>query len=213
MNGSRAKSLFLILLALIFLVLSPVYARDDCDECESWEDELSLLTHIAGGKAFMSIYGPISTDDLLLHKDFSIIEAQDITEIEILINSPGGIAWAGFAIADAINRAEDNGYEIQCRAEGIVASIAIPILLACDKRSSGSNTIFMLHEASSAMQGNTSAFKAINVLFDLMGERYIDILVENTKIKDRSKWQLDLTKTTWFNAKTALEWGIVQRID
>jgi ATP-dependent protease ClpP protease subunit len=136
-----------------------------------------------------------------------MIEAQGITEIEILINSPGGNTCAGFSIADAINRAEDNGFDIRCSAEGVVASAAISILLACNERSSGPSTVFMVHEAMSMSNKHPKS------LLDMMNKIHVDMLVRHTKINDRSRWERYMAETKWFTAQTALEWGIIQRIE
>ena len=46
----------------------------------------------------------------------------------------------------------------------------------------------------------------------LLRERYIGKLAVNSKL-DKSKWEQLENKTTWFNAETAKDWGLVDRIE
>ena len=76
--------------------------------------------------------------------------------------------------------------------------------------------MFMVHEAQAAptQQGMTRMeTDATNAMMNLNTERYIDILVNETTIKDRNEWEEMIRKTTWFNAKRALEIGMAHKIE
>lgn len=208
----RIKAILIIL--IIVLVSGYALADCDCDKERNEEAGLSENTIISGDKAIIFIYDMIATQDKPLRNDLLVLKEQtDIRDIEIWVNSPGGIVYTGFAIVDMINAAEKDGFKITGRAVGIVASIAIPILLACNNRIAGENTLFMVHEAQGQLQGSSSDFKATNEMFGMFNEIYIDNLERETKIKDRSRWEEWMEKTEWFNSKTALERGVIQKIE
>lgn len=180
-------------------------------------EELSMLSFIADGRLHSFLYSGLSTSDLIrLKKDMTKVEDKtDIRKMLLFINSPGGDAFVGLGIADVINDAQALGWEIEAYATGIVASAALPIFITSYPRTATEGTLFMIHEAALWKwpgQEKASDIRAQSELMVYLQERYILHLTENSNIKDKKKWIKKEKKTTWFTAKQALEWGLVDEV-
>ena len=184
---------------------------------ENPDGKLSHLCFILGNQAFFKLFSGLSTTDVTwLWNDICVLEYNtDIRDINLYINSPGGDAFSGLALADQIERAQRKGFKITAYASGIIASAAVPILAVCDIRLAAPGTIFMVHEAALWKwpgRETASDIQSQNDLMILLRDRYISKLVNNSKL-DKEKWEELERKTTWFSAKKALLWGLVDKIE
>ena len=181
------------------------------------EGVLSQMSFISHQKAFMKIFSGLSISDVTrLWNDFCVLEnTTAIRDVELFINSPGGDAFSGLALADEIERARRKGFRIQAHASGIVASAAVPVLAACDVRLAAPGTIFMVHEAALWKwpgRETASDIRSQNEMMGLLRERYIGMLVKHSKL-DKDQWEALEKKTTWFSADKALERGLIDKIE
>jgi len=181
------------------------------------EGRLSQLSFIANDKAFVKIFSGISISDVInFWNDFVVLENNtEVREVNLFINSPGGDAFSGLALADQIERAKRKGFKITAHASGIIASAAVPVFAVCDVRLAAPGTIFMVHEAALWKwpgRETASDIRSQNELMQMLSDRYIGKLVDNSKL-NKSKWEEMEKKTTWFSAETALEWGLVDNIE
>lgn len=166
--------------------------------------------------AFIKLFSGLSVSDVTrTWNDFIFLEYRtDIKEVHVFINSPGGDAFAGLALADQLERAKRKGFKITAHASGIIASAAVPVFAVCEKRFAAPGTIFMVHEAALWKwpgRETASDIRSQNELMDLLRERYIKKLTANSKL-DKTKWEELEKKTTWFSAEKAMDWGLVDAI-
>jgi ATP-dependent Clp protease protease subunit len=181
------------------------------------EGSLSQLSFISNDKAFVKIFSGLSVSDVTrLWNDLVYLEnSTNIREVNLFINSPGGDAFSGLALADQIERAKRRGFHITAHASGIIASAAVPVFAVCDVRLAAPGTIFMVHEASLWKwpgRETASDIRSQNELMVLLRERYIGKLANYSKL-DRAKWEELENKTTWFSAEKAKKWGLVDKIE
>jgi ATP-dependent protease ClpP protease subunit len=181
------------------------------------EGRLSELSFISKDKAFVKIFSELSVSDVTrLWNDIVVLELNSsIRDVNLFINSPGGDAFSGLALADQIERAQRKGFRITAHASGIVASAAVPVFAVCKVRLAAPGTIFMVHEAELWKwpgRETASDISSQNELMSLLRDRYIGKLATNSKV-DREKWEQLEHKTTWFSAEKALEWGLVDKIE
>jgi ATP-dependent protease ClpP protease subunit len=181
------------------------------------EGRLSELSFISKDKAFVKIFSELSVSDVTrLWNDIVVLELNSsIRDVNLFINSPGGDAFSGLALADQIERAQRKGFRITAHASGIVASAAVPVFAVCKVRLAAPGTIFMVHEAELWKwpgRETASDISSQNELMSLLRDRYIGKLATNSKIA-RDKWEQLEHKTTWFSAEKALEWGLVDKIE
>jgi ATP-dependent protease ClpP protease subunit len=186
-------------------------------EVPNQEGQLSELSFISKDKAFVKIFSELSVADVTrLWNDIVILEMNSsIRDIDLFINSPGGDAFSGLALADQIERARRKGFTVTAHASGIIASAAVPVFAVCNVRLAAPGTIFMVHEAALWKWPGTETASDINLqneLMQLLRDRYIGKLVAHTKL-DENNWEKLETKTTWFNADKAREWGLVDKIE
>lgn len=181
------------------------------------EGRLSELSFVSKDKAFVKIFSELSVSDVTrLWNDMVVLELNSsIRDINLFINSPGGDAFSGLALADQIERAQRKGFRVTAHASGIVASAAVPVFAVCKVRLAAPGTIFMVHEAQLWKwpgRETASDISSQNELMSLLRDRYIGKLATNSKL-DKSKWEQLEHKTTWFSAEKALEYGLVDKIE
>ena len=208
-------------------VSGTAFAEEDCVcmedtqrmmEVQNPAGELSQLSFISGNKAFVKIFSGLSVADVTrLWNDLIILENDtEIRDVQIFINSPGGDAFSGLALADQIERAKRKGFKITAHASGIIASAAVPVFAVCSVRYASPGTIFMVHEAALWKwpgRETASDIKSQNALMCLLRDRYIGKLVEYSKLS-KEEWEALERETTWFSAQEAKDkYGIVDSVE
>ena len=178
--------------------------------------ELSNLSYISGGRLNTYLFSGMSVVDVVnIHKDVSKVEDNtDIRTMRLFINSPGGSAFAGLAIADMINQASSRGWTVEANATGIVASAAVPVFAVCSPRYAAEGTLFMVHEAALWKwpgKETASDIRAQQKLMIVLQDQYLSYLIENSNL-DHASWVEKERATTWFTAAEALSWGLVDDI-
>jgi len=186
-------------------------------EVPNQEGHLSQLSFISKDKAFVKIFSGLSVSDVTrLWNDLCVLENNtSIRDVNLFINSPGGDAFSGLALADQIERARRKGFRITAHASGIIASAAVPVFAVCNERLAAPGTIFMVHEAALWKwpgRETASDIRSQNELMSLLRARYIGKLTANSKL-DKTKWEELAKKTTWFSAEKAMDWGLVDKIE
>ena len=181
------------------------------------EGSLSQMSFISKNQAFVKIFSGLSVSDVTrLWNDLVYLENNTtIRDVNIFINSPGGDAFSGLALADQIERAKRKGFHVTAHASGIIASAAVPVFAVCDYRLAAQGTIFMVHEAALWKwpgRETASDIRSQNELMQLLRERYIGKLATNSKL-NKDKWERLENKTTWFSAEKAMNWGLVDKIE
>src|SRR4051812_7340036 len=77
--------------------------------------------------------------------------ALDVQKINLFLNSPGGAAWDGIAIMNALRR---HPAKVDVTVDGIAASIASVIAMAGDTVTMNRGSEMMVHDASGFVYGN-----------------------------------------------------------
>jgi ATP-dependent protease ClpP protease subunit len=186
-------------------------------EVDNPECQLSRLSFITDGKAFIKLFSGLSISDVIeIWNDFVYLKYNtEIRDVSLFINSPGGDAFSGLALADEIERAKRKGFKITAHASGIIASAAVPVFAVCDKRMASPGTIFMVHEAALWKwpgKETASDIRSQNEMMEMLKTRYLKHLVDYSKLS-MADWEAKEVKTTWFTAEQALEWGLVDSIE
>lgn len=142
-------------------------------------------------------------------KDISKIlkEAND-QDVVLEINSPGGYISAGSEIYTILREYSGN---ITAKIVGQACSAASWIALAANKVIMSPTAQMMIHRASTDVSGNiddlSSAVNAVNE----MDKAYVDLYSKKTGKTPEEIYQM-MAKTTWMNAKTAVENGFADEI-
>jgi ATP-dependent protease ClpP protease subunit len=211
------KRFLIALLCAVFFVgaFGLGLAVEEVMEIANPDGELSGLSFRSGDKGYIKIFSYIGTGDTgYVWNDLIVFREMGVKKIEIFINSPGGDAFQGLAIADHLNRAKTWFDEINGHANGLVMSAAVPILASCKNRFASPGTVFMLHKASIFKwpgSENIDDLKAQSKMLSLIRERYISLLPQ--ELISAEEWQEKINATTYFGVEEAIEWGLVDSIE
>ncbi|MEE9609793.1 MAG: ATP-dependent Clp protease proteolytic subunit [Desulfatiglandales bacterium] len=186
-------------------------------EIPNQEGSLSRMSFILKDEAFIKIFSALTVGDVSnLWNDISVLsKSTSIRNVNLFINSPGGDAFSGLALADQLERAKREGFHITAHASGIVASAAVPVFVVANRRLAAPGTIFMVHETSIWKwpgRETASDIRSQNRLMGLIRDRYIGKLSYYSNLS-KEEWEDLEHKTTWFSAEQAKKWGIVDEIE
>ena len=188
----------------------------DKDEIKGWAPEMSMISYVIDDTGYTKVFSGISVSDTTrIWNDLNIMRAEGIMKVNMFLNSPGGSAFDGVAIARHIMRARELGMEIDIHASGIVASAAIPILSSGSRRFALDGTIFMVHEAALWKwpgRETASDIRSQNELMLLLRNSYLSIMAENTTTS-YDKWGEMEGDTVWFDAEKAKDLGLIDKIE
>jgi ATP-dependent protease ClpP protease subunit len=182
------------------------------DKIKGSEPEISALSYIDNGEGYVKIFSGLSVSDVTrVWNDLNIMLNAQIMNVNVFLNSGGGDAFTGIALARYLDDFSQKGMIIRIYASGIVASAAIPVLAVGDERHALPGTIFMVHEAALWKwpgRETASDIRSQNELMNLLRDSYMDILVLHTKTP-RKTWEDMEGRTTWFDVKKAKELNLV----
>jgi ATP-dependent Clp protease protease subunit len=128
--------------------------------------------------------------------------------INLHINSYGGSIFAGFAAADYI-RASD--IPITSIVEGCAASAATLMSVSADVRYMRETSFMLIHQLSAGSWGKFEELKDDMENNKLLMKTIKEIYSKYTKIP-RKKLDQILQRDLWWDAKTCLEYGIIDDI-
>ena len=131
-------------------------------------------------------------------------------DINIYINSPGGIITAGLSIYDTMQYVKPR---ISTLCVGLAASMAVPILAGgtSGMRLALPNTRIMIHQPSGAFQGQAAdiEIQAQEVLF--LKNRINEILAKHTN-QPIERISTDSDRDRWMRPDEAVEYGLIDSI-
>jgi ATP-dependent Clp protease, protease subunit len=139
------------------------------------------------------------------------LEAEDPDkDIQMYVNSPGGVVYAGLAIYDTMRFVKPDVATICC---GIAMSAGSLILAggAKGKRSSLPNSRILIHQPSGGFQGQATDIQIHAKEALELRERLEEIYAEHT---GNSKEQIsnDLERDRFFTPVQAQEYGLIDRV-
>jgi ATP-dependent Clp endopeptidase proteolytic subunit ClpP len=135
--------------------------------------------------------------------------AVDVLDIEI--NSPGGSVFDGYTIYREIKSLRDRGVTVNATITGIAASMASVIAMAADKIAIVKHGRMMIHDASSAAQGNAESLRKTAELLDGISDDIAGIYAERTGI-DKEEIREMMKRETWMTARESIANGIVDEV-
>ena len=139
-----------------------------------------------------------------------LLEQEDSKSIiNIYINSPGGEVDAGFAIYDMARFIEA---PVRCVSAGLVASAAVIVLLAADKKNRLSlpNSRFLLHQPSAGVRGSTADIE-IEANEILRVRERINSLISSETGQPIEKVMNDTRRNFWMDVAQAKKYGLIAK--
>jgi ATP-dependent Clp protease protease subunit len=153
------------------------------------------------------------TDDIanLIVAQLLHLQAEDPDkDISLYINSPGGSVYAGLAIYDTMQYIKPDVQTICC---GIAMSMGALLLSggASGKRMSLPNSKILIHQVSSAFQGQATDIEIHAKEIIDTRNRLDEILAQHTG-KDLEKVARDTERDYFMSAEEAKDYGIIDRV-
>lgn len=138
-------------------------------------------------------------------KTLNNIEAD---EIVIRINSPGGDAFDGRAIASAIKA---HKAVITAKIDGLCASAATTIANACDEVQMAEGSFYMIHRAWTVAMGNKADFIELSEFLDKIDNAIAKDYAGRTGLDIKEVMDM-MDAETWMDATEAKEKGFINSI-
>ena len=149
------------------------------------KNSLMTVKNLTSSSADLYIYGEIvnNTDwkwdesDVMPEDVLTALnQINDLSEVNIYINSPGGSVFAGLAIYNMLSR---NKAKKIVHVDGVAASIASIIALAGDEINIPSNAFMMIHKPLVGMYGNATDLRKAADDLDALEEGLMNVYTEN----------------------------------
>jgi ATP-dependent Clp protease protease subunit len=139
------------------------------------------------------------------------LEAEDPDkDIQMYVNSPGGVVYAGLAIYDTMRFIKPDVATICC---GIAMSAGSLVLAggAAGKRSALPNSRILIHQPSGGFQGQATDIQIHAKETLALRERIEEIYAEHTG-QPQEQISLDLERDRYFTADQAKDYGLIDRV-
>lgn len=167
------------------------------------------------GVATIHLYDPIDSwggDWGVSAKEFSTVLAalpDDVTEIRLHINSPGGEVFEGIAILNALRNHPANVVAV---VDGLAASAASFIACGADECVMGRNTQLMIHDAWGICIGAAADMRDLAVRLDQISDNIASVYAAKAG-NDIAGWRASMLAETWYSADEAVSAGLADRVD
>ena len=162
------------------------------------------------GEAELELYNDIGMYGISAKEVKAQIDALGaINQLTVRINSYGGDVLEGTAIYNMIKTCEA---KTVCYIDGIAASIASYIAMACKEIKMYDNAFMMIHNPWVMTAGDSEQLRNNADLLDKMKENAIKAYLTHAKYLSESDVSEMMDSETWMNAEEAKEWGFVDEV-
>lgn len=184
--------------------------RDDLDELTDPQDD-GATTVQNGAETDILIYDEIGGSFGTTADQFAADLAAITTPIiNLRINSPGGSVTDAIAIASSLRHASDNGQTIRGYGDGIIASAATLILMACGEVTTMPGAQWMVHRASTTIDGNEEVAGKMQTFLQRQDRNIAETYA--LRSGNAADWLAMMTEETWFTAAEAQDAGLADRV-
>lgn len=149
-------------------------------------------------------FGGVDAAELIREIDDLTVDA-----IDVRINSEGGSAYDGLAIANAIMR---NQATTTTYVDGLAASAASLIALAGDRVVMSRYGQMMLHNSRGGLMGTADELRDYAKFLDGLNASMADFYADRAG-GDAKDWAKAMARETWYRADEALAAGLVTEVD
>ena len=166
--------------------------------------DLYLYDYIAHKKSYNWLTGE-NGEEITAQDIVSGLAGVTTPEIVVHINSGGGDAAEGVAIVQAIKDERSKGRKIACQIDGICASAAVNVALACDPVRIPRNAYMMIHDPACNQDGLFTARelrKGADQL-DVVKRGIVSGYAERTGLSDREIARM-MAAETWMTGEEAV---------
>lgn len=172
---------------------------------------------VANGVATLRLYDYIDPDGGywgISANEFAqaLDEAGDVSKIDLRINSGGGAVWDGLAI---LNTLRAHGATVTATVDGVAASAASFIAVACDEVVMMPNSRMMIHDALGVCVGQAGDMREYADFLDDTSSNIAEIYAERAG-GTTEEWRATMTANgligQWYSAQEAVDAGLADRV-
>lgn len=163
----------------------------------------------------LTLYGEISDiswwGDEITPKQFKedLDALNNISILNVYINSPGGDVFAGQTIYSMLKR---HKAQVNVYVDGLAASIASLIAMAGDKVIMSANAMMMIHSPWTFAMGNAQDFRKLADDLDKIRDSMIVAYESKSELTTEEITQI-MDAETWLSAKDCLGYGFADEIE
>lgn len=164
-----------------------------------------------GGTASLHLYGVVGGfwGEIVASDVVREIDALDVAELHVYINSPGGDVYDGIAIRNALRRSSAS---IVVHVDGLAASAASFIAAAGDTVIMGENAELMIHDAWTIALGNADELRVVADDLDRISDNIAAMYAEKAG-GTANEWRALMKAETWYSASEAVTAGLADRVE
>lgn len=170
---------------------------------------LELVVYDVIGQSFFE-------DGITAKQVLAQLRSVEASTITVRVNSIGGILDEGKAIYNLLGERVRAGVKVTGVVDGLAASAASVLLMACSVIEMPRNAFVMIHEGEAGMRGravdHARVAERINRENMQIAEIYAAASATRGKGKTAAEFLAAMTKTTYFDADQAIEWGLADTI-
>lgn len=133
----------------------------------------------------------------------------DVDEIELHLNSPGGSAFDGIAIYNALRQHQA---KVTVIVDGLAASAASAVAMSGDEIIMCRGSSMMIHDASAIAWGNAATCRKTADVLDKLSNNYAKIYAAQAG-GTKEDWRAEMLAETWYDADEAVAAGLAHRTD
>lgn len=168
-----------------------------------------IRSEVDGDTATIYVYDTIDSWWGVSAADFArTLAGITAPKVNLRINSPGGDVFEARAMMTAIR---EHSATFTAKIDGLAASAATALTLACDSVEIADGGFYMIHQAWTFAMGNADDLKATATLL----EKVDTVLVEGYVAKSGKGEEVVrnfMRAETWFNAQEAVDAGFADKI-
>lgn len=170
----------------------------------------ALRSEESGDEATIYLHGVIGGwwGDIDATEFTKALTAIKASTIHLRINSPGGDVFDARAMMTAVKQ---HPAKVIAHIDGLAASAATDICMACDEREISKGAFFMLHNAWTIAIGDRFDMHEVGNLLEKVDNAITDDYMAVSK-QEREQVTAWMDAETWFTADEAAEHGFVDRI-
>jgi ATP-dependent protease ClpP protease subunit len=128
----------------------------------------------------------------------------DVDTIYLHVNSPGGAAWDGITIMNALRR---HKARVEVIVDGLAASAASVIAMAGDHITMNRGAQMMIHDASGGAWGNAELMEETAEILHKLSDSIADVYAARAG-EDRAHWRALMQAESWYTAEEAVDAGL-----
>lgn len=131
-----------------------------------------------------------------------------VTELRVHINSPGGEVYEAIAIANALR---NHPARVVAVVDGLAASAASYIAATADELVMGDDTEFMIHDPWAIAIGDAAAFREFATHLDRIGNNLAAAYARKAG-GTAEEWRAVMVDERWYSAQETVDSGLADRV-